>query len=627
MKPGIRFNIESIQPEESGAWIPAFPNPADFRFDYFKLMSRSPRGLATFNTTTPYRIAIVGGGAAGMTVARELFRCGCEVTIFEASDRIGGRLYTHDNPAGQSQAKMEMGAMRMPFFGTNNSLLGYYLDFESAAQYPLRKENFPNPGAAPGNTGIWINEGYGPTMSFDKPTLIPWPMGGEPQDPTLDALSVKVAEFGKKFAIATNLYYTKNNKDWEIYWNKVVNFYDQFTFGDIVVQDSLSYETVHEKVTNLDTFDGNLGGMGMNSFESNLLATIGVGDGSWGAFYYISALWFFRCTYFGFSSNLQTIEKLSNIDEMFVARDSWGNPIPYPVFEGIQSLVEYLYFITPPESSSSLQKSSKLFTRTSVSKIKRNEKGITIDFVYNGEVGTSEFDFAVVTTTQWAAEMSIQFQNFHRTMLPQTKITTQNTQHNISSCKLFFPLIEKYWIDTNNAIPQIIITDTIVQDMYGLSWETKPDDKGVLLASYTWEDDSLKLLPFDEKELSVLVLSKLSQITMQALGQDITRYIDRSKPVTIQWIKEPTYVGCAKLYRTRNEDQNMLDLSYNQNYAGDSKLYFAGENYSVEGGWTEPALRSALDCVVQFVNHNGGTFNDPNFSYKNDYPRWPIVSV
>jgi monoamine oxidase len=37
---------------------------------------------------------IVGAGAAGLMTARELARAGKKVTILEARDRCGGRIYT-----------------------------------------------------------------------------------------------------------------------------------------------------------------------------------------------------------------------------------------------------------------------------------------------------------------------------------------------------------------------------------------------------------------------------------------------------------------------------------------------------------------------------------------------------
>ena len=155
MKPGIKFNI-TTQHSDDNNWLPDFPNPADFRFNYYKLLQASSSGLATLPENTSKSVAIVGAGCAGMTVARELHRCGFNVTIFEASDRIGGRLFTRDNPNGSSQAGMEMGAMRMPFFsepGNENSILGYYLNYEEAqgdTNHAAFLTDFPDPGAAPG---------------------------------------------------------------------------------------------------------------------------------------------------------------------------------------------------------------------------------------------------------------------------------------------------------------------------------------------------------------------------------------------------------------------------------------------------------------------------------------------
>ena len=43
-------------------------------------------------------VAIVGAGAAGLTAAGELRRKGFEVAVFEARDRVGGRILTHRDP-------------------------------------------------------------------------------------------------------------------------------------------------------------------------------------------------------------------------------------------------------------------------------------------------------------------------------------------------------------------------------------------------------------------------------------------------------------------------------------------------------------------------------------------------
>ncbi len=645
MKPGISNNIK-LQQSEASSWIPHFPNPADFRFDYFKLLQESSDGVASLPSGTKPKVAVIGAGAAGMTTARELMRSGYEVTIFEASSRIGGRLYTRENPLNStdnlSHAGMEMGAMRMPFFGwkkeqedhqaeIHNSILGYYLNYEPSVDNRAILTPFPNPGAAPGNTGVYLNNGYGPQgASSTTPQLINWPDGGNIDNSVLNNLNDIAGQFGSNFQIPANMFYTKDTDEWTQCWTKMVAHYESMSFNDLVLEDAKSTTEIEQALSNLETFDGDLGGFGMNAEQADLLYTIGTGDGSWGAFYSIGALWFLRCTYFGFDSDLQTVEGFNNPSAFpFYNEKVYDNSTPPqlltpPIYEGIQSLVEYLYYCEVPGGSSSLRKDATLYVNCSVDTIEKSGNGVK---VYSSQTPNGEeFDNVVVSATQWAAQLSINFKGFSQEELPQAKITTSHTQHNISSCKLFFPLNETYWTKEGHKIPQLIVTDTIVQDLYGLTWDSKPNDKGVLLASYTWEDDSLKLLPFDEQKLAEIVLARLAEITLQTTGEDITKYIDKTKPVSIQWITEPNYIGCSKLYRAHNESGNMLDLAYNQTYSQKSNLYFAGENYGVEGGWTEPALRSAMDCVVQMVkNTEGAKFNCATFNEDTDYPTWPIT--
>ncbi|WP_298623259.1 FAD-dependent oxidoreductase [uncultured Legionella sp.] len=61
-------------------------------------------------------VAIVGAGAAGICAAYELLRIGLVPTIFEVSNRIGGRIHTQafNYPGTKNQPYAELGAMRIP---------------------------------------------------------------------------------------------------------------------------------------------------------------------------------------------------------------------------------------------------------------------------------------------------------------------------------------------------------------------------------------------------------------------------------------------------------------------------------------------------------------------------------
>lgn len=619
MRPGISTKVPfDARPAES--WAPSFPNPADLAFDYDKLMRESPEGLATFEGQGP-SVAIVGGGVAGMVAARELYRSGCRVTVFEASARIGGRLYTRPSPYGDGSTGMEMGAMRMPFFtapGSNNCLLDYFLVHEPAAtgQGDAKLEPFPNPGQAAGGTGIYLNGGLGPQLSFARPQLIPWDEDQPIGDPDLADISNKFKAFSELFTtVVKSLYATS---EWPDTWARIIERYDGMTFGDLVMAPAR------------DTYegDGDFGGFGMNAGQSDLLYTIGIGDGSWGAFYGLASLWFMRCTFFGFSTDLQTVVGLPGAPvPAGPLLDSAGRAVPSPTYAGIQSVPEYLLFCRPPGERPSLYQAVReggagLFLEAPVRALTKTPTGIEVETARD-DVATQCFDHVIVTSPQWASQMSFQYRGFDEgDVLPRSIVTARNVQHNISSCKLFFPLREPYWLDPECKIPQVIISDTYIQDVYGLTWTTGPDDKGVILASYTWEDDSLKLLPYGQEQLADLVLAKLRQITTETVGQDVTQYIDRDHPVHIQWISEPHYHGCAKLYRERNWDENFGIMSYNQEHSAHSHLYFAGENYSLEGGWTEPALRTAVDAVLHVIRNAGGTPTAPGFVFDRDYPRW-----
>ncbi|HEY3313564.1 MAG TPA: flavin monoamine oxidase family protein [Anaerolineales bacterium] len=76
------------------------------------LLSIAQYGLAP-RAAHPRKVVIVGAGMAGLVAARELKNAGHEVTILEASQRVGGRVLTIREPFSDG-LYAEAGAMRLP---------------------------------------------------------------------------------------------------------------------------------------------------------------------------------------------------------------------------------------------------------------------------------------------------------------------------------------------------------------------------------------------------------------------------------------------------------------------------------------------------------------------------------
>ena len=60
------------------------------------------------STRSKLDVAIIGAGAAGIAAARELHGQGVRLLVFEARERIGGRVWTHRNP--RTPIPIELGA-------------------------------------------------------------------------------------------------------------------------------------------------------------------------------------------------------------------------------------------------------------------------------------------------------------------------------------------------------------------------------------------------------------------------------------------------------------------------------------------------------------------------------------
>ncbi|MDE0005670.1 MAG: FAD-dependent oxidoreductase [Rhodospirillaceae bacterium] len=617
-------------------WRFGWPNSADQNFNFYKLMEDTKlSGVGRITSGEAPRVAVIGAGIAGLTVASELFRSGFNsIDIFEASPRIGGRDYSLAvpgvTPIAQTTA-YEMGAMRFPFFtepADPNSVMKYYAD-----TYGITTQAFPDPGTV--RTGIYVNNGYGPDPDnpLDKPTMLIWnPTDGKPPTRTLQTIFDRWETFSKMVEDVFAPVYIEGDTDWTALWHAVANHYSNLNFRQMAQLPVLESYNPDDK--------GYFGGLGFTNDQLETFYLIGAGDGSWGAFFDVSSLYIFRTLLCGFGTNHQLIQgrflngKLNpgpeySADPTARLAFSGDTDVEAPHYLGVQSFSECaLYLPQQPRGISLYQAvtdppsgvSIDIFSTTKVIELADGEAGRKFALTYSkelqfGDVETREYDIVVMTPTTWASQTSIDMGKLSADRLPFRTRTAMNTAHWIKSCKICAPLTKNYWSGDDPVMPQVMITDSFLQDVY--AYASVGDDLGVVVLSYTWEDDASKFLAGPSSDIIIKCLEEANRITMQTLGVKISDYIDANQSRIIRWALEPTYHGCAKLYREGSWIENYDLLAFNQKQGKNTGLYVAGEAFSVEGGWTEPAMRLALDAVVNIINDTENAEFNADFDYSN----------
>ncbi len=622
-------------------WRATFPNPPDLCFDYRTLVEQE-NGIAKANNTGQ-KICIIGAGITGLTTARELHRCGfTNITLIEKAKRIGGRHLTalgSNNIRTVGRPPFEMGAMRMPFFNKSHespkdgrSLMAYY-----ANEFELVHSDFPNPGRpAVRSTGIYLREGS--LESDSNPTMLIWKnTDGKTAPPgeTLGAVFAKWKAFSERMTRHVSEHY--GSEHWEAMWDSIVKKYESISFRDLVKMPIIEQWS--------ESAPGEFGGMGMTAQESAIFYSIGIGDGSWGAFYDVCCIYPIRTAIFGFSSHLQLIHGRVDLEGTPVPSpylnatgviDSAGLYFDKPNYIGLGALAESLLFIKPRETRESLyehliKSPTGILTSTAVTKLKKLKSGKTrVHYDWNTaqpektEKKFIDADWVIMTLPSWLIETQIALENFTQEMLPFETISAYKTAHWETSCKVYAPL-KKTFLSRNRRIPQAIVTDSFIHDVYTYRY----NDNGAydcILLSYTWEDDATKLSLFSDRELVDKCIEELDRILLNStnIKERISPYIARNQAIVQRWMNDKHSLGCAKLYRPGTYYAAVGLMKYNRDFSHKSGLYLCGESFSVDAGWTEPCFRGAIDTVINICSNTQARFNG-GFSMR-DYPEYKTES-
>lgn len=537
------MNKKNRHPADGKKPITIFGPDFPFAFDDWL---EHPAGLGSIPAERHgEEVAIVGAGIAGLVAAYELMKLGLKPVVYEAS-KLNGRLRSQAFN-GTDGIVAELGGMRFP---VSSTAFYHYVD-----KLGLETKPFPNPlTPASGSTVIDLE---GQTYYAEKPTDLPQ-LFHEVADAWADAL-----ESGAQFADIQQAIRDRDVPRLKELWNKLVPLWDDRTFYDFVAT-SRSFAKL--------------------SFQHReVFGQVGFGTGGWDSDFPNSMLEIFRVV-------------MTNCDDH-----------QHLVVGGVEQVPQGIWRHVPercvhwPEGTS-LSTLHGGAPRTGVKRIARAADGRLA--VTDNWGDTRHYSAVLATCQTWLLTTQI---DCEESLFSQKMWMALDRTRYMQSSKTFVMVDRPFWKDkdpvTGRDSVSMTLTDRMSRGTYLLDQgEGKP---GLICLSYTWSDDSLKLLALDATERMNIMLRSLEEIYP---GVDFRSHII-SSPVTLSWETERDFMGAFKANlpgHYRYQERLFSHFVQNDLEPRHRGIFLAGDDVSWTAGWAEGAIQTAINAVWGVVNHLGG---------------------
>ncbi|KAM9299326.1 uncharacterized protein PAF06_016378 [Gastrophryne carolinensis] len=222
-----------------------------------------------------------------------------------------------------------------------------------------------------------------------------------------------------------------------------------------------------------------------------------------------------------------------------------------------------------------------------VVKITRNPNSVTVKYRSATALKGSPFaiisaDYVIVTTTAKAAKR-IDFS-------PPLSIEKSNAMsyiHYASSTKIFLKCNQRFW-EKDGIVGGKSITDRPSRFIFYPS-HNFTGGRGVILVSYTIDDESMFFLPLSNDEIMDVVLEDLAAIHNRP-KEELKALCP--KLVLKKWSLDKYSMGAFAFlapYQYTNFHEYLVQP--------EGKIFFAGEHTSAPHGWTDTAIKSGLKAA------------------------------